>query len=111
MIWSWGYAIVQRSIDRLETGVEEYMAGSPFQERCKAILRELKTTKNGYMAHSSLLRKKGVGIHDQRKIKSAYDRLVEMDKIERSQVVRGGLRVTLKEAVRWKQRQKKSDAV
>jgi hypothetical protein len=35
----WAYAIVQRSIDSLENGAREHMAGSQFEELCKAIMR------------------------------------------------------------------------
>lgn len=95
----WGYAIVQRSIDCLESGVEEYMSGSPFEELCKAILRALKSSKDGQMKHSAILRKKGVSIYDQRMVKSAYDRLQELGEISPPQSVNGGLRITLKEAL------------
>lgn len=91
----WGYAIVQRSVDCLESGVEEYMSGSIFQELCKAVLRALKESKKGQLSHAAMLRKKGVGIHDARMVKSAYDRLHEMGDIERPASVSGGLRITL----------------
>jgi glycine cleavage system aminomethyltransferase T len=63
---------------------------------CKAILRALKESKSGFIGHSAMLRKKGIGIHDQRMVKSAYDRLYEMGDIERPHTINGGLRITLK---------------
>lgn len=71
----WGYAVVQRSIDCLETGAQEHMAGSQFEELCKAVLRAVKRA-GGEVAQSKLVRAPGVSKADDRLVKAALDRLV-----------------------------------
>lgn len=93
----WGYAIVHRSIECIETGVAQYMAGSPFEELCNTVLRALKESKDGELAHSVILKKKGVSAYDQRMVKSAYDRLQELGEISPPRSISGGLRITLKD--------------
>lgn len=71
----WAYAVVQRSIDTLETGAREHMAGSQFEELCKAILRAVNGA-GGEIAQSKLVRAAGVSKSDDRLVKAALDRLV-----------------------------------
>lgn len=71
----WAYAIVQRSIDTLETGAKTHMAGSKFEALCKAIMRAIHK-EGGEIAQSKLVKAAGVGQEDDRMVKSALDRLV-----------------------------------
>jgi len=74
----WGYAIVQRSLDCLDKGVSEYMAGSEFEALCKAIMATLRRQRDGAIAMSTLYRSKGISKSDDRAITGAIDRLVRI---------------------------------
>ncbi|WP_065091485.1 bifunctional DNA primase/polymerase [Rhizobium leucaenae] len=91
----WAYAVVQRSIDCLESGAKEHMAGSQFEELCKAILRELKRA-GGEIAQSVLVRKKGVSKADDRMVKAALDRLVVAGEIYQPEAIARGVKIRLK---------------
>lgn len=71
----WAYAIVQRSIDTLDAGAREHMAGSQFEELCKAIMRALRHA-GGALPQSKLVTRTGVSKADDRMVKAALDRLV-----------------------------------
>lgn len=92
----WGYAIVQRSIDSIDSGTEEYMAGSQFEELCKAITRALRDTKTGELPQSQLVRKKGVSKADDRMVKGALDRLTMAGVIYKPTVDGRGIKVKLR---------------
>lgn len=92
----WGYAVVQRSIDSIDSGTDEYMAGSQFEDLCKAITRALKATKDGRMPQSDLVRKKGVSKADDRMVKAALDRLTTSGVIFKPAVDGRGISVRLR---------------
>ena len=71
----WAYAIVQRSIDTLDAGAREHMAGSQFEELCKAIMRALRRA-GGTLPQSKLVTRTGISKADDRMVKAALDRLV-----------------------------------
>lgn len=81
----WAYAIVQRSIDCLDRGINEFMAGSEFEAMTKAIMAALRKAKGGNLPRSVLLRQRGVSKADSRMVNGALDRLVETGEIVRAQ--------------------------
>lgn len=81
--WAWG--LVQRSIDCLDRGIGEYMAGSEFEALTKAIMSALRKAKGGNLPRSVLLRQRGVSKCDKRQVDGALDRLVETGEIVRAQ--------------------------
>ncbi|MGU3494230.1 bifunctional DNA primase/polymerase [Xanthobacteraceae bacterium A53D] len=91
----WGYAIVQRSLGAINRGVEQYMAGSQFEELCKAILAALRASKDGSLPQSVLVRKRGVSKADDRMVDMAIKRLVTSGEIERPVVAGKGVKVCL----------------
>lgn len=93
----WAYAIVQRSIDCLETGAREHMAGSQFEELCKAIMRALSKAKDGELAQSALVRCAGVSKADDKMVKAALDRLAVAGDIWPPAIQGRGLRIRLRE--------------
>ena len=92
----WGYAVVQRSIDSLERGVQEYMAGSQFEQLCKDIMHALHKSKDGSLKQSYLVRAKGVSKADDRMVKAALDRLVVAGDIYPLEVAGRGMLIKLK---------------
>ncbi|CAN7604729.1 bifunctional DNA primase/polymerase [Bosea sp. LjRoot237] len=80
----WGWSIVQRSLDCLDRGVNEFMAGSEFEGLCKSVLNALRRAKGGTLARSILLRAKGVSKADGRQVTAALDRLVETGEVLRT---------------------------
>lgn len=72
----WGYAIVQRSLDNVDTGVSQYMADSEHERLCKAILEVLRNSKTGAMSVSTMIRRKGIAKFDERARGSALKDLV-----------------------------------
>jgi len=91
----WGHAIVQASIVSINRGVDEYMAGSQFEELCKAILSALRQSKDGSLAQSTLVRKRGVSKADDRMVEQAIKRLVLSGEIERPTIEGKGVKVRL----------------
>lgn len=94
----WGYGIVQRSIDCVDTGIAEYMSGSQFEELCKAIVAALRKSEDGVMRLSHLVRKKGISKADDRMVKSALERLTLAGDIHAPEASANGVRIRLKEA-------------
>lgn len=90
----WAYAIVQRSIDSLDSGARENMAGSQFEELCKAILRAVKKA-GGSIPQSQLVRKAGVSKADDRMVKAALDRLHIAGEIFAPTAGKGGVTIRL----------------
>lgn len=88
----WGYAFVQRSLDCIEKGAEEYMAGSQFEELCLAIKRALDKAGDE-IAYSRLVRAKGVSKADNRMVGAALERLTASGEIYKPAVVGKGVRV------------------
>jgi len=93
----WGYAVVQRSLDSLDAGAGAHVAGSPFEELCKAILRALRATKEAGLPRSVLLRARGVSKANDRDVKAALDRLVELGEIYAPSIGGRGVKVRLRE--------------
>lgn len=73
---NWGYSIVQRSLDNVDTGVRDYMADSDHERLGKAIVEALKGTKKGLLHESSLVRRKGIAKYDERARNSAIKDLI-----------------------------------
>ncbi|RVO55156.1 hypothetical protein CN090_04365 [Sinorhizobium meliloti] len=92
----WAYAVVQRSIDSLDAGAREHMAGSQFEELCKAILSALKRSPDGSLPQSKLVAAKGVSKADDRMVKAALDRLAVAGHIYSPSVEGKGVRIRLK---------------
>lgn len=92
----WAYAVVQRSIDSLDSGAREHMAGSQFEELCKAIMRELRRV-GGEIAQSKLVRAKGVSKADDRMVKAALDRLHIAGEIYAPEATKRGVKIRIKE--------------
>ncbi|WP_242221667.1 bifunctional DNA primase/polymerase [Shinella zoogloeoides] len=93
----WGHAIVQASLASINRGVEEYMAGSQFEELCKAILSALRGTKDKSLPQSQLVRKRGVSKADDRMVEQAIKRLVLAGEIEQPKIDGKGVKVRLAE--------------
>lgn len=93
----WGHAIVQRSISSINRGVEEFMAGSQFEELCKAILTALRNSKDGSLPQSTLVRKRGVSKADDRMVEQAIKRLVLSGEINQPKIEGKGVKVRLAE--------------
>lgn len=91
----WGYAFVQRSIDCIETGAREYMAGSQFEELCLAIKRAL-AKSGGEMPQSVLVRAKGVSKADDKMVKAALERLEVAGEIYKPSIEGRGMKVKLR---------------
>lgn len=91
----WGYAIVQRSLDYIEQGIEQHMAGSQFEELVNAIMVRLRNVPGGSIKMGELVRAKGVSKADERMVKMALNRLVERGDIYQPAVNGKGVRVTL----------------
>lgn len=91
----WGHAIVQASLTSINRGVEEYMAGSQFEELCKAILAALRASKDKSLPQSQLVRKRGVSKADDRMVEQAIKRLVLAGEIEQPKIDGKGVKVRL----------------
>ena len=91
----WGHAIVMASLASINRGVEEYMAGSQFEELCKAILSALRSSKDGMLPQSQLVRKRGVSKADDRMVEQAIKRLVLAGEIEQPKIDGKGVKVRL----------------
>jgi len=91
----WGHAIVQASLASINRGVEEYMAGSQFEELCKAILAALRASKDKTLPQSQLVRKRGVSKADDRMVEQAIKRLVLAGEIEQPKIDGKGVKVRL----------------
>ncbi|THK38125.1 DUF3987 domain-containing protein [Ensifer sp. MPMI2T] len=91
----WGHAITQASLTSINRGVEEYMAGSQFEELCKAILSALRASKDKSLPQSQLVRKRGVSKADDRMVEQAIKRLVLAGEIEQPKIDGKGVKVRL----------------
>lgn len=80
----WAWSLVQRSLDCLDKGVQDFMSSSEFESLTKAIMSALRKTREGSMARSTLLRAKGVSKHDDRMVTSAIDRLANTGQVSRT---------------------------
>ena len=95
----WGHAIVQHSITSINRGVEEYMAGSQFEELTKAIMAALRKTKDGSIAQSVLVRARGVSKADDRMVEQAIKRLVLSGEIKPPKIEGKGVKIRMADPV------------
>lgn len=72
----WGYAIVQRSFDNVESGTRIHMADSDHERLAKAILEAVASAPDKTMHLSTLIRRRGIGKFDERMRNSAIKDLV-----------------------------------
>ena len=80
----WAFALVKSSIETIETGAREMMAGNEFEAAVQTVERAIAEKGEAGVAHSVLLRAKGIGAIDERLLKSALDRLESSDRIWRT---------------------------
>lgn len=78
---SFGYAIVQRSIDTIDEGVQEYMAGSEFESVHKTVLRLIQECEDG-IARSLLMKKRGLSKVRSTEFEAAIKWLETTEQIE-----------------------------
>jgi hypothetical protein len=95
----WGYSIVQRSLDSVERGIRDHMAGSVFEELTKAILAALRRAPDGTLTLSALLRAKGVSKAEPRLVTSATERLEQVGDIVLTRSRGGGKSLHLAKTV------------
>jgi hypothetical protein len=79
----WGYTIIQRSLDNIESGTKLYMADSDHERLGKAIVEAIKNAKDQTMHESTLIRRKGIARFDERMRNSAIKDLVTTGQIVR----------------------------
>lgn len=72
----WGYTIIQRSLDNIESGTKLYMADSEHERLGKAIVEAIRNAKDQTMHESTLVRRKGIAKFDERMRNSAIKDLV-----------------------------------
>lgn len=80
----WARAVVEASIEAVDTGVDRYMTSSKFEELCVAILTALRGAKDGMMYRAELLKRRGVRGADTRMLNDAIVRLQEAGDIEKT---------------------------
>lgn len=79
----WAFELVKSSIEAVEAGARDMMAGSEFEAAVQAVERVIAERGEEGIAHSHLLRAKGIGKIDERLLKSALDRLEAAERIWR----------------------------
>lgn len=89
----WAFAMVRASIETIEDGAREMMAGSEFEEIVKDVERAVAAAGDEGMKWSDLLRAKGVGKRDDRAVESAVKRLEATERVWVTMGGRGGRRV------------------
>lgn len=75
----WAWAFVRTSIDTIEIGAREMMAGSDFEALVQAIERAVVEAGPEGIAWSKMLERKGVGKHLPQMIDAAVKRLIERE--------------------------------
>lgn len=83
----WAFKVVRSSIETIETGAREMMAGSEFESVVMDVERAVIAAGEAGIKWSDLLRAKGVGKRDDRAVEAAVKRL---EALERVWVVMGG---------------------
>jgi hypothetical protein len=83
----WAFEMVRASIETIEAGAREMMAGSEFEEILNDVERAVTGAGEAGIKWSDLLRAKGVGKRDDRAVEAAVKRL---EATERVWVVLGG---------------------
>jgi hypothetical protein len=71
----WAFAVVKSSVETIEQGAREMMAGSEFETLCNAILAAVTRAGANGLAMSHLVRAKGVSKAHQRDVEAALQRL------------------------------------
>lgn len=77
----WGYAIVQRSLDNIDSGTKLYMADSDHERLGKAIIEAIRNAKDCTMHESTMIRRKGIAKYDERARNSALKDLMTTGQI------------------------------
>jgi hypothetical protein len=72
----WGYAIVQRSFDNVESGTRIYMADSEHERLGKTILEAVANSPDKTMHLSTMIRRRGISKFDERMRNAAIKDLV-----------------------------------
>jgi hypothetical protein len=80
----WARAVVEASIEAVDTGVDRYMTSSKFEELCMAILSALRSAKDGTMYRADLLKRRGVRGAETKMLNDAIVRLQETGDIART---------------------------
>ena len=70
--------IVHASIELIRDGIKRHMSASPAEALRKAIVEALRNAKDGTLAHSHLLQRKGVTGADIRDLDNAIRWLIEV---------------------------------
>jgi Arc/MetJ-type ribon-helix-helix transcriptional regulator len=98
VLWAW--EIVRASVDIVEAGARDNMAGSEFEMLCKTMEREIVGAGPDGIAYSRLIEKRGIAKHTKPMLDGAIERLVQRGMIYRPTIGAGskggrpGLRVT-----------------
>lgn len=78
----WGWSIVHRSIELIESGIEKHMAASPAEALRKAILGALAAAPDNTLPHSHLLKRKGVRGANIRELADALGWVISAGDVE-----------------------------
>lgn len=78
---AWGWAIVAHSIETIQDGIKRHMAGSDFERLHKTILEAIREAGPAGIAHSHLLRRKGVSKAKPKEFDEAIQYLVKAELI------------------------------
>ncbi|KQS80426.1 hypothetical protein ASG25_02105 [Rhizobium sp. Leaf384] len=77
----WAWAIVFRSIHLIAEGVDRHMSESPAEALRKTIVEVIREAKDGVVAYSVLLRRKGIRGADLKEIDAALQYLLESGEV------------------------------
>jgi len=77
----WAFEMVRASIETIEAGAREMMAGSDFEALVQAVERAIYATKEKGLPRSHLVRAKGVSKADDRLVDAAIRRLIIAERI------------------------------
>lgn len=77
----WAFAMVKSSVDAIEQGAREMMAGSEFEALCNAILSAVRQAGPKGLPMSHLVRKKGVSKAHDRDVEGALQRLRKAEQV------------------------------
>lgn len=87
VLWAW--EIVRASVDIVETGAKDNMAGSEFEMLCKLMEREIVGAGPYGIAYSRLIEKRGIAKHTKPMLDGAIERLVQRGVIYRPTIAAG----------------------
>jgi hypothetical protein len=77
----WGWVIIRRSLNTIQSGIDEHLSDSDFEQLCKVIRRFVIAAGAEGIAESVLLRRKGVSKAEPRMFDSATKWLEAADRI------------------------------